>query len=104
MRKIFTLFITALCCASWMNAQEIANWSGWRTAAASFTFDDGAPSHITDVGPLFDEYGYKATFFLVTNWNPNWEGFQALVDNGHEVGSHSKSHGQNMQLYRRSDL
>ena len=97
MRKFFTLLCAAICCASWMNAQEIANWSGWRTAAASFTFDDGAPSHITDVGPLFDEYGYKATFFLVTNWNPNWEGFQALVDNGHEVGSHSKSHGQNMQ-------
>ena len=102
MKKICTLFVAALCCATFTKAQEIANWSGWRTAAATFTFDDGAPSHITDVGPLFDEFGYKATFFLVTNWNPNWEGFQALVNNGHEVGSHSKSHGQNMQGQEKS--
>lgn len=95
MRKFF-LFIAAMCCAGMVSAQEIATWSGFRTAAASFTFDDGAPSHITDGAPLFEQYGYRATFFLVSNWNPDWEGFQALADNGHEIGSHSKSHGMNM--------
>lgn len=75
---------------------EIATWSGFRKGAASFTFDDGAPSHVTDAGPMFKKYGYKATFNLVVNWNPNWSGFQGLADEGHEIASHSNSHGNNM--------
>lgn len=79
-----------------VSAQEIATWSGDRKGAASFTFDDGAPSHVSDGGPLFDKYGYKATFNLVTGWSPDWSGFQKLADSGHEIASHSNSHGQNM--------
>ena len=75
---------------------EIATWSGFRKGAASFTFDDGAPSHVTDAGPMFKKYGYKGTFNLVVNWNPNWSGFQGLADEGHEIASHSNSHGNNM--------
>ncbi|MCF0223416.1 MAG: polysaccharide deacetylase family protein, partial [Fibrobacter sp.] len=73
-------------------AQEIGTWSGFRSGAASFTFDDGAPSHVSDVGPLFEKYGYRATFNLVVNWNPDWSGFQKLADNGHDIASHSNSH------------
>ncbi len=75
---------------------EIATWSGFRKAAASFTFDDGAPSHVSDGGPLFDKYGYKATFNVVVNWNPDWSGFGNMAKNGHEIASHSNTHGQNM--------
>ena len=75
---------------------EIATWSGFRKGAASFTFDDGAPSHVSDAGPLFDKYGYKATFNLVVNWSPDWSGFGNLAKNGHEIASHSNTHGQNM--------
>ena len=75
---------------------EIGTWSGFRKGAASFTFDDGAPSHVTDAGPMFKKYGYKATFNVVVNWNPNWSGFQGLADEGHEIASHSNTHGQNM--------
>lgn len=78
------------------SAQEIATWAGDRKAAVSFTFDDGAPSHVSDGGPLFDKYGYKATFNLVVNWSPDWNGFQKLADSGHEIASHSNSHGNNM--------
>ena len=97
MRKLFT-FLVVLCCAMMTTAQniEIATWSGFRKGAASFTFEDGAPSHITDAAPLFEKYGYRASFYLVVNWNPNWEGFQELADNGHEIGSHSRTHPQNM--------
>ena len=84
--------------ASMIYAQdvEIATWSGFRKGAASFTFDDGAPSHVSDGGPLFDKYGYKATFNVVVNWNPDWSGFGNMAKNGHEIASHSNSHGQNM--------
>ena len=95
MKKLL-LILAAICCVAWINAQDIATWSGFRKGVATFTFDDGAPSHIACVAPMFDRYGYKASFYLVINWNPNWEGFQALADNGHEIGSHSNSHPQNM--------
>lgn len=75
---------------------EIAAWEDWHKSAVTFTFDDGAPSHIDYVAPAFDEYGFKASFYLVVNWTTNWAGFQELADNGHEIGSHSNSHGQNM--------
>ena len=73
--------------AAFAQNAEIATWSGFRKGAASFTFDDGAPSHVTDAGPTFKKYGYKATFNLVVNWNPNWSGFQGLADEGHEIAS-----------------
>ena len=75
---------------------EIGTWAGFRKAATSFTFDDNAPNHVTHAAPAFDEYGYKATFNLVVNWNPDWSGFQKMADNGHEIASHSNTHGQNM--------
>ena len=82
--------------AAFAQTAEIGTWAGFRKGAASFTFDDGAPSHVTDAGPMFKKYGYKATFNLVVNWNPNWSGFQGLADEGHEIASHSNSHGNNM--------
>ena len=75
---------------------EIATWAGFRKAAASFTFDDGAPSHVSDCGPLFDKYGYKATFNVVTSWSPDWNGFGNMAKNGHEIASHSVNHGNPM--------
>lgn len=95
-KKIITAVAALTLGASYGMAQEIATWSGDRKAAVSFTFDDGAPSHVSDVGPTFDKYGYKGTFNLVTGWNPNWSGFQGLADKGHEIASHSNTHGQNM--------
>ena len=82
--------------AAFAQTAEIGTWAGFRKGAASFTFDDGAPSHVNDAGPMFKKYGYKATFNLVVNWNPNWSGFQGLADEGHEIASHSNSHGNNM--------
>ena len=81
---------------SFAQTAEIGTWAGFRKGAVSFTFDDGAPSHVSDAGPLFDKYGYKATFNLVYNWNPDWSGFGNMAKNGHEIASHSNSHGQNM--------
>jgi hypothetical protein len=75
---------------------EIGTWAGFRKAAVSFTFDDGAPSHVSDAGPMFAKYGYTGTFNLVYNWGPDWSGFQKLADAGHEIASHSNSHGNNM--------
>lgn len=86
----------ALMGASMIYAQdaEIATWAGFRKGAASFTFDDSAPSQVSDAGPMFDEFGYKATFNLITGgWgNTNWSGFGDMAKKGHEMASHSASH------------
>ena len=71
--------------ATFAQTAEIGTWAGFRKGAVSFTFDDGAPSHVSDAGPLFDKYGYKATFNLVVNWNPDWSGFGNMAKNGHEI-------------------
>ena len=91
--SVFGLFVAT---STFAQTAEIADWSGFRKGAASFTFDDGAPSHVSDGGPLFDKYGYKATFNLVTKWNPDWSGFGNLAKNGHEIASHSVNHGNPM--------
>ena len=75
---------------------EIALYRGWRQAATSFTFEDNGPSQISDGAPLLEKYGYRGSFYLVTSWNPNWDGFQELADKGHEIGSHSASHPNNV--------
>lgn len=66
---------------------EIATWEGWRTCAVTFTFNQGAPSHYSYVAPEFEKRGYRASFYLVSGWNPNWTEFQKLADKGHEIGT-----------------
>ena len=92
----------ALVGASMIYAQdaEVATWSGFRKAAVSFTFDDGPQSDVDVALPMFEKYGYKATFNIVTNWANgggangmlNWSGVQKLSEAGHEIASHSNSH------------
>lgn len=82
--------------AQMVSAQEIATWKGFRTSAVSFTFDDNLQNQLTYAVPLFDQYGYKATFNVVTNWVGNsWGQWKTLVNNGHEVTSHTVSHTVN---------
>jgi hypothetical protein len=71
---------------------EVATWQGFRTAAVSFTFDDGTPNQSTVAVPMFNEYGFKATFFTVVNWGPNWAALQSAANSGHEIASHTMSH------------
>ena len=90
------VFSISVAGSAYAQTVEIGTWAGFHKAAVSFTFDDGAPSHVTDVGPLFDNYGFKATFNLVTGWKPDWSGFQEMANNGHEIASHSDNHGNPM--------
>lgn len=88
-----TAFIT-------LTAQEIAIWDNWCRTAVTFTFDDGGQetnSH-TWAAERMDQYGFKGTFFLVTNWcdgNNSWNEYKSIAENGHEIGSHTVSHPSN---------
>ncbi len=97
-------FLVAIFVTSQVFAQSIATgytvgtWSGFRTAAATFTFDDDAPSHISVVAPEFDSRGYNATFNVVVNWMNQanqWTAFQKLAAKGHEIASHTVTHSEN---------
>ena len=70
-----------------VTAQEIATWSGFKQAATSFTFVQNAPCHVTVVAPLFDSYGYNASFYLLTDMVSNWNDWKTVAGNGHEIGN-----------------
>lgn len=71
---------------------EVGTWRGFRSCAVSFTFDDNTPNQISVVMPIFNQYGFKMTFFPVINWGPDWKALQSAALNGHEIGSHTVTH------------
>lgn len=75
-----------------LQAYEVANWYGFKTAAITYTFDDNTANQLQVALPLFDKYNFKATFFPVIDWNPDWTTFKKAAENGHEIGSHIVSH------------
>lgn len=71
---------------------EIGTWYNFKDAAVTYSFDDNSANQTSIAIPMFDQYGYKATFNVVPNWGPNWNAFQAASNNGHEIASHTVSH------------
>lgn len=71
---------------------QVGRWQGFREAAVSFTFDDGTPNQLPVAVPLLDEFGFRATFFTVTGWSPDWTGLANASENGHEIASHTVTH------------
>ena len=50
-------------------------------------------SDIDSILATLDEYGIKATFFLLGSWADDYtEEVQKIYDAGHEIGNHSYSH------------
>jgi len=64
------------------------------TKKIALTFDDGPhPKYTPEILSVLDEYGIKATFFVVgqnVGYYPDL--VKAEVDSGHEVGNHTYSH------------
>lgn len=62
------------------------------------TFDDAVKSHRTFVGPLLQEHGFGATFFVCEEWMADKENFMTwdevaeLHRMGFEIGNHTWSH------------
>ena len=68
--------------------------------AVSLTFDAAWGNEDTqELIDIFDEYGIKATFFVVGDWVEKYpESVKALHDAGHEVMNHSDDHAHFAQL------
>jgi peptidoglycan/xylan/chitin deacetylase (PgdA/CDA1 family) len=71
---------------------EVGTWPGFRSAAITYTFDDGCSNQYTIAITMFDEFDFDLTMYPVVNWGPNWTALQKAVSAGHEVGSHTMSH------------
>ena len=77
---------------------EVCLWADDKVAAFSFTIDDNsAPDHDWWIQKA-KEYDFKATWFVITrrvgtgvNWG-TWADFQKLLDEGHDVQSHTVTH------------
>ncbi|MFW6019803.1 MAG: polysaccharide deacetylase family protein [Bacteroidales bacterium] len=64
---------------------------------AVLTVDDGYKSFKTEAVPLLDQYGYKATIFICTQYVGksgylSWDDIRTLREKGYEFGNHSHSH------------
>ncbi|HRA55217.1 MAG TPA: polysaccharide deacetylase family protein [Thermoflexales bacterium] len=65
----------------------------------AITFDDGWRDQYDIALPLLKEFGFKATFFVVSGWVGRgrtlmtWAELRDLRARGHWVGSHSVTHG-----------
>lgn len=101
-RSLFPFIMALLILGSSVKSQTIAppyavgTWRGFRTAAVSFTFDDGCPNQFSIAIPMFNEFGFKLTLFTVTGskwvWPANWTKLQSAAANGYEVASHTITH------------
>ncbi|MEJ2053201.1 MAG: polysaccharide deacetylase family protein, partial [Calditrichaceae bacterium] len=74
----------------------IADWYGFRSAAVSFTLDDGSPNQYSAAVPLFEEFNFRFTWFIVTgsgwSWQPDWSALNNAASSGFEIGSHTVTH------------
>lgn len=90
------LLITAFEINSWGQNQlnpTVQFWPEGKKAALSLSFDDARLSQV-DIGTkLFDEYGIKATFFVLTSAvSKRLDDWIQAVANGHEIGNHTEKH------------
>jgi len=67
------------------------------------TFDDGPSNNTERILDILDEYGIKATFFVIGKTDDRSLAlYQRIVDEGHTLGMHSYSHRYN-EIYRSVD-
>ena len=68
-------------------------WNG-HPGAVSFTFDDCEISQLNNLGDYFEQnQDIKVTFFLTGGMNAgNQSKYFPMVEKGHEIGNHSKTH------------
>ncbi|MDD2335107.1 MAG: polysaccharide deacetylase family protein [Geobacteraceae bacterium] len=77
--------------------EELLAMDCWLEKSVVLTFDDGHESNYTLALPLLKEFGFKADFFITTDWigTPNYlteEQVRELSNAGMGIGSHGVSH------------
>jgi peptidoglycan-N-acetylglucosamine deacetylase len=97
-RTNFFIAILTLASVS-SNAQAKFNWPEGKQVAVSLSFDDARESQVIVGTNLLDQYGVKATFFVVPSAvERQLEGWKKAVSSGHEIGNHSLFHPCSMNF------
>ena len=104
MKKHIALLAAAIMTAATAAAQipkeyTVAPWHGFSESAVTYSLDDLTSNQLPVALPLFDKYGVKASFNVVTTWvkQEEWPQLKAVVKKGHEVTSHTVNH-KNMAM------
>ena len=72
---------------------SVFKWPEGKKAAISLSFDDARASQVLRGTDLLDQFGVKATFFVVPSAvEKQLNGWKKAVANGHEIGNHSLNH------------
>lgn len=96
------------------------------TKLAIITFDDGYKSQFTSAKPILDNYGYKASFFIICNFvgktakemnsssivnfvgkgveQMSWQDIMALYRQGYQIGAHTMNHLRNLTSMSNNEL
>lgn len=95
-KQLFLIVLSIFLSSEMLFAQQAEStftWPEGKQIAISLSFDDARASQV-DVGTaLLDQYGVKATFYVVPNSvKQRLEGWKKAVTNGHEIGNHSFNH------------
>ncbi|MGD9567748.1 MAG: polysaccharide deacetylase family protein [Sedimentibacter sp.] len=88
-----------------INVEDIKSYD--KSKIAFLTFDDGPSKSVTpEILDVLDNYGIKATFFVLGNMcEKNGIVLKALIEKGHSIGIHSYSHRlQEMLISKESFL
>ncbi len=76
---------------------RVALYLSNRLAAVTMTFDDCHTNQLTVAKPLFDEFGYRCTFYVISGRigpgkGSTWAQWKAASDEGYEIGNHTSGH------------
>lgn len=74
-----------------------------------FSFDDGGVSFYTKAAPILERYGFKGVFFISTSYigTPGFlteAQIRDLAERGHEIGSHTHTHPQDISKLSREEI
>ena len=74
-------------------SQSTFKWPEGKQAAISLSFDDARESQVLIGTNLLDQFGVKATFYVVpSSVKKQLTGWKNAVKSGHEIGNHSLTH------------
>ena len=99
MRKLFFLIPAILLIAAMVVPSAAASSdTGAGQKLVCITFDDGWQNQYDNALPVLQQYGFKATFAVVTNWDldgvecMDYPELHALADQGMDIASHTRTH------------
>src|SRR5438067_10080081 len=92
----FPIIIVTILSSLAVKAQQdssVFHWPQGKQAAISLTFDDARESQVLVGTQLLNQYGIKATFFVVpSSVEKQLDGWKKAVASGHEIGNHTLTH------------